>query len=139
MTPHLAPLTQKGDRAAVEIEAPAPTAWPMVLAAGVALMFAGLLTSVAVSVLGVALALAGCVGWFREVLPRPHEETLTVVPDEVRATTGRLKVERLPITAEQVRAWLPVHTYPISSGIKGGLAGGVALAGRGCRLGVVTG
>jgi len=27
-----------------------------------------------------------------------------------------------------VRAWLPLETYPISAGIKGGLAGGVAMA-----------
>jgi len=50
--------------AAVEIEVPASTAWPLVLAFGFTLMFAGLLTSASVSVLGVVLAVAGCVGWF---------------------------------------------------------------------------
>jgi hypothetical protein len=109
----------------------------MVLAAGVALMFAGLLTSVSVSVLGVVLALAGCVGWFREVLPYPHEEVLTVVPDIVRATTERREVERLPVAAEQVRAWLPVHTYPVSAGVKGGWAGSVAMAVLACAYGVL--
>ena len=49
------------------IEVPAPTAWPLVLAMGVTLMFAGLLTNMSVTVLGVALSLAGCGGWFREV------------------------------------------------------------------------
>jgi hypothetical protein len=136
-TPQSAPPVRQDDRAALEIEVPAPTAWPMVLATGVTLMFAGLLTSAAVSVLGVALALAGCVGWFREVLPLPHEEILTVVPDEVRVTTARRDVERLPVAAEQVRAWLPVHTYPVSSGIKGGWAGGVAMALLACAYGVV--
>jgi hypothetical protein len=135
--PQPAPPVRQDDRAALEIELPAPTAWPMVLATGVTLMFAGLLTSASVSVLGVALALAGCVGWFREVLPLPHEETLTVVPDEVRVTTVRREVERLPVTAEQVRAWLPVHTYPVSSGIKGGWAGGVAMALLACAYGVL--
>jgi hypothetical protein len=136
-TPQSAPPVRQDNRAALEIELPAPTAWPMVLATGVTLMFAGLLTSAAVSVLGVALALAGCVGWFREVLPLPHEEILTVVPDEVRVTTARRDVERLPVAAEQVRAWLPVHTYPVSSGIKGGWAGGVAMALLACAYGVV--
>src|SRR5262249_33286770 len=126
-----------GDRAAIEIELPAPTAWPMVLATGVALMFAGLLTSVSVSVLGVVLALAGCVGWFGEVLPHPHEVVLTVVPDVVRVTTERREVERLPVAAEQVRAWLPVHTYPISAGVKGGWAGSVAMAALACAYGVL--
>src|SRR5262245_6742169 len=131
------PPARPDDRAAVEIELPAPTAWPMVLSAGVALMFAGLLTSVSVSVLGVVLAAAGCVGWFREVLPHAHEEVLTVVPDEVRVTTARREVERIPVAAEQVRAWLPVHTYPISAGIKGGWAGSVAMAVLACAYGVL--
>jgi len=128
---------EMGDRAAVEIELPAPTAWPMVLAAGVTLIFAGLLTAASVSVLGVVLAIAGCVGWFREVLPRPHEVVLTVVPDEVRASTERRVVERLPVAAEQVRAWLPVHTYPVSAGVKGGWAGSVAMAVLACAYGVL--
>jgi len=133
-TPHAAPPF---DRTALEIELPAPTAWPIVLAAGVALMFAGLLTAATVSVLGVVLALAGCVGWFREVLPRPHEIVLTVVPDEVRVSTVRRAVERLPVAAEQVRAWLPVHTYPVSAGVKGGWAGSVAMAVLACAYGVL--
>ena len=56
------------------IDVPAPTAWPLVLALGFTLMFAGLLTNMSVTVLGVVLSLAGCVGWFREVLPGEHEE-----------------------------------------------------------------
>ena len=125
------------DRTALEIELPAPTAWPVVLAAGVTFMFAGLLTSASVSILGVFLAAAGCVGWFREVLPRPHEMVLTVVPDEVHVSTERRVVERLPVAAEQVRAWLPVHTYPVSAGVKGGWAGGVAMAVLACAYGVL--
>src|SRR5215470_15997081 len=116
---------------------PAPTAWPLILAAGVTLMFAGLLTAVSVSVLGVVLALAGCVGWFREVLPHAHEVVVTVVPETIRVTTGRRAVDRFPVAPEQVRAWLPVHTYPVSAGVKGGLAGGVAMAVLACAYGVL--
>lgn len=121
----------------MEIELPAPTAWPMVLATGVTLMWAGLLTSISVSLLGVVLALVGCVGWFRDVLPAPRVEILTVIPEDARVTTERRDVERLPVAAEQVRAWLPVHTYPVSSGIKGGWAGGVAMALLACAYGVL--
>jgi len=39
------------------IEVPAPTAWPFILAFGATLLFAGLVTSMSVSVLGAALAL----------------------------------------------------------------------------------
>src|SRR6266487_634740 len=101
--------------APVEIEVPASTAWPLVLAFGFTLMFAGLLTSASVSVLGVVLSVAGCVGWFREVFPHAHEEAVPVVPENIRITTERRTVERLPVAADQLRAWLPVHTYPISA------------------------
>src|SRR5499427_10434621 len=63
-----------------KIEVPAPTAWPFVLAFGCTLLFAGLVTSVSVSLLGAVLCLAGSIGWFREVFPQQHEETVPVVP-----------------------------------------------------------
>ena len=123
--------------AAREIEMPAPTAWPFILALGAALLFAGLVTSRSVSVLGAVFALAGCVGWFREVLPREHEETVVVVPEEIRLITDRRLVERIPVAPEQLRAWLPVHTYPVSAGLKGGLAGSVAMAVLACTYGIL--
>src|SRR6266571_3506319 len=123
--------------APVEIEVPASTAWPIVLAFGFTLMFAGLLTSVSVSVLGLVLGVAGCVGWFREVLPHEHEETVPVVPEEIYLTTERRTVERLPVPTHQLRAWLPLETYPVSAGMKGGLAGGAAMAVLACAYGVL--
>jgi len=121
----------------IEIEVPAPTAWPVVLAFGFTLMFAGLLTSASVSVLGVVLALAGCVGWFREVFPHEHEETVPVVPEDHVLTTSRPLIETVPVSPNLVRAWLPLKTYPISAGIKGGLAGGVAMAVLACIYGLI--
>jgi hypothetical protein len=122
-----------------ELELPAPTAWPFVLAFGSVLLFAGLVTYVPVSVLGALLVVAGSVGWFREVLPHEHEIVLPVVVEEFRPTTQRRVVERVPIAADadQVRAWLPVETYPISAGLKGGLAGSVAMAVVACSYGLL--
>ena len=124
-------------KAPVEIEAPASTAWPLVLAFGFTLMFAGLLTSASVSVLGVVLAVAGCVGWFREVFPHEHEETVPVTFEELRIATERVVVERVPVAPDLVRAWLPLETYPVSAGLKGGLAGGVAMAVLACTYGLI--
>src|SRR6266446_6950320 len=124
-------------RAPSEIKVPAGTAWPLVLAFGFTLVFAGLLTSVSVSVLGAVLAIAGCVGWFREVLPHEHEEVVSIVPEDVSVATRRRVVERLPVAPEQVRAWLPVETYPISAGVKGGLAGSIAMAALACLYGLL--
>jgi hypothetical protein len=120
-----------------EIEVPASTAWPFVLAFGFTLMFAGLLTSASVSILGVVLGVAGCVGWFRELFPHEQEETVPVVFEEHRILTERRVVERVPIAPALVRAWLPLETYPISAGIKGGLAGGVAMAVLACTYGLL--
>ena len=119
-----------------EIESPAPTAWPFILSFGFTLLFSGLVTSSSVTVLGAVLAVAGCIGWFREVFPREHEVAVPVIPDDFRASTERRVVDRFPI-AEQARAWLPVHTYPVSAGVKGGLAGSVAMAVLACAYGVL--
>jgi len=129
--------SERSPQAPDEIKAPASTSWPLVLAFGFTLMFAGLLTSVSVSVLGVVLVVAGCIGWFREVFPQEHEETVPVVFEEHRLTTERRVVERVPVAPDLVRAWLPIETYPVSAGIKGGLAGGVAMAVLACAYGLL--
>jgi hypothetical protein len=49
----------------------------------------------------------------------------------------RRVVERIPIAPDQLRAWLPVETYPISAGVKGGLAGSVAMAALACLFGLL--
>jgi hypothetical protein len=90
-----------------------------------------------VSVLGAALALAGCIGWFRAVFPHEQEEAVAVAPEEIRLTTDRQVVERIPVLPDQLRAWLPLQTYPVSAGIKGGIAGSVAMAVLACAYGVL--
>jgi hypothetical protein len=120
------------------VQLPAPTAWPIVLAFGVTLLSAGLVTSASVSILGAILTVTGCVGWFRDVLP--HEKHVTVrVAEQVPlvATTSRREIARLPIAPELPRALLPLETYPISAGIKGGIAGSVAMALLACLYGIL--
>jgi hypothetical protein len=124
-------------RAPRDIEVPASTAWPFLLAFGVALLFAGLVTSMSVSCLGALLSLVGSVGWFREVLPHEHEEVVPIFPEDIRLTTERRVVDRLPILPDQLRAWLPVRTYSIWAGVKGGLAGSIAMAILACAYGVL--
>ena len=60
------------------IEVPASTPWPIVLAFGITLLFAGLVTSGAISVLGAIVSIAGGIGWFRAVLPHEAHETVPV-------------------------------------------------------------
>jgi len=106
---------------------PAPTAWPFVLALGVALVFAGLLVGWAVSVLGAGLYLAGAVGWFGELFPLERHELVAVAP-EPAPEISRREVTRVRAAEDVKRAWLPLKVYPISAGVKGGLAGAVAMA-----------
>ncbi|HTT17485.1 MAG TPA: hypothetical protein VMG82_00985 [Candidatus Sulfotelmatobacter sp.] len=117
------------------IHLPAPAAWPIVLAFGVTLLFAGLVTNASVSILGAILALTGCVGWFREVLPHEKEETITAKAERVLVASPRREVERLRVAPELPRALLPLETYPVSAGIKGGLAGAAAMAVLACLYG----
>jgi hypothetical protein len=119
------------------IKLPAPTAWPIVFAFGITLLLAGLLTSPSVSILGAILAVTGCIGWFQDVLPHEMEETVEVKAEVFVITTPRREVERLPVAPELPRALLPLETYPVSAGIKGGLAGSVAMAVLACLYGVL--
>src|SRR5262245_6184444 len=111
------------------VELPAPTAWPIALALGVMLVVAGMLTNAAVSVLGAILALCGYVGWFRDVLPHEKMESVPVAHIPQRVSTSRRQVERVEFMQHDLhRARLPLEIYPVSAGIKGGVAGGVAMA-----------
>ena len=107
---------------------PAPTVWPLVLALGVALIFAGLLTGPAVSLLGAIFYVAGGVGWFREVFPHERQELMAVVPATKPEAVPARAVTRLRVASEVPRVWLPLKAHPISAGVKGGLAGAVAMA-----------
>jgi hypothetical protein len=122
---------------AEDLRAPAPTAWPIVLAFGFTLVFAGLLTNISISILGALLAVWGTVGWMREVLPQEHEISVVAEPEDATVTTPRWIVERFPFAEAQVRAWLPLETYPVSAGLKGGIVGSVAMAVIACAFGLL--
>src|SRR5215470_14013638 len=79
------------------IQVPASTGWPMVAAFGLTLMFAGLLTHVMVSGLGVVLLCAGLIGWFREVLPREAHDSVVLEKEEMVPTRPGPKVRHLEI------------------------------------------
>ena len=106
---------------------PSPTAWPMVLALGIALVLTGMVTSGVISVLGGVLAFAAMVGWFRQVLPHEAHESVEVSSEEVHVFSSRTLATRLPADATS-RKIIPVETFRITTGIKGGIAGGIAMA-----------
>jgi hypothetical protein len=119
------------------ITMPAPTAWPITLSFGFTLLMAGLVTSVSISILGAILLVAGCVGWFLEVFPQEKHIEVPIEKEDVVIGTSRREVARLDIAPELPRAYLPLETYPVSAGIKGGLAGSVAMAVCACLYGLL--
>jgi len=108
------------------VELPAPTGWPMILAFGVMLSFASLVTNAGIGVAGIALVICGCIGWFRQVLPQEHHEMVARAAAVREVVSARTSVARLEVS-ETHRAFLPIESYPIISGLKGGAAGGVAM------------
>lgn len=132
-------MSQDVESGVRDVRIPAPTAWPIVLAFGVTLIFAGLVTSAAVTVVGALLAALAAVGWFRDVLPEEAHETVRVRVTEAVPAVARRRVARLDVEADLHRAQLPLEIYPVSAGIKGGLAGGVVMALLAMGYGIVSG
>lgn len=113
------------------IEMPASTVWPMVLALGVTLGCAGLVTHLVVTIVGAVLSLAGIVGWWCQVLPVEQVERVPLRPAAARARAivpSSASVERLSLGEGGHRARIPVEVQPLSAGITGGVIGGVAMA-----------
>lgn len=109
----------------------------MLFALGITLAFAGMVTSVTVSVVGIVIAVAGAVSWFTEVLPVEREETLTVVPESIVVVQAKLPVDYLQVGEKLNRAVLPLAIYPYTAGIRGGIAGGAVMAVLAAMQGII--
>src|SRR5262249_55018829 len=121
------------------VEVPAPTPWPMVTSFGLALLLAGLVTSLAVSVVGLGGILCGAAGGLREVLPASEEELVAIgpKPEPILARSTR-KVAHLQPGAEGHRVYIPVAVHPYSAGLFGGVLGGVGMAIIACLYGLIA-
>jgi hypothetical protein len=108
------------------VQLPAPTAWPMVLALGISLMLGGMVTHWVISLLGLVMVVPAIVGWFFEVLPEEHHVYVDVHTDVVEIKSTRETLAQLPL-GERHRKLLPVETFSMMSGVKGGIAGGLAM------------
>ncbi len=122
------------------IQLPAPTFWPMVLAFGLTLVGAGLVTHWSVSAVGLIIVMYGVNGWWHNVIPNEeHEE----VPIDVRLRPAPILVEsrsvvRMRPGEDQHRQLVPETVQPYSAGMWGGLAGGAAMAALACLYGLVV-
>ncbi len=133
------PETERAMRSHDTVEVPASTPWPFVTAFGLALLFAGLVTSLAVSVVGAVVLLWGAVGWFRVVMPVQQEESVKVVRTlSVTVTSSTRRVDHLQPGAGGHRIRIPVQVHPYSAGLLGGAFGGVGMAIIACLYGFLA-
>jgi len=105
---------------------PASTAWPLLLAFGVTLCFASLVTSAGVGFAGLVLVGCGVAGWARECLPYEHHEMVSLTARRFVPSSPRTRVAHIQVS-EVHRAFLPVESYPVISGLRGGIAGGIVM------------
>lgn len=122
------------------IELPAPTSWPILLAFGLSLLLAGLVTNIAVSAVGLLVVLFSAVGLWKDVFPHPHHVFVPAKPESEQAapikTSGR-SVQSLHLGEEGHRVRVPVEIHSYSSGVYGGLAGGFVMAVLALLYGIV--
>lgn len=112
--------------AAEGVVLPVPTVWPLVLALGVSLAIAGMVTHWAISAVGAILVVRSAVGWFFEVLPHEHHVTVPTSAEIIPIVSTRETRAQLPLDARH-RKLLPIETFSIWAGVKGGIVGGIAM------------
>jgi hypothetical protein len=120
--------SQSPDRATTLM--PRPTAAPLVLALGMAILAAGVPLGMVFFVVGAVVVGAGLSIWVAQLLPgRGHvHESLAEPARRPRPITGTLGgVERLQQGMPGYRLRLPQDVHPISAGIKGGIVGSVVM------------
>jgi hypothetical protein len=123
----------------IAVDLPAPTAWPMVFALGVALIFAGLLSSAFVAIAGGVLMLLAAAGWWRQVLPDERHEHVPITTDVVaEAPRAVIPVEYIRAGREHHRLHIPSEIKPYSAGVRGGFVGAIAMAGVAMFFGQIS-
>jgi len=89
-------------------------------------MLAGMVTHWAISLLGLVMAVPAIIGWFFAVLPHEHHVYVDVHADVVEIQSTRETLAHMPLD-ERHRKLLPLETFSVMSGVKGGIAGGLAM------------
>lgn len=128
---------QTGDRETIEL--PSSTAYPLTLALGVTLLAAGLVTQLVISGVGFMLLLIAAVGWARQVFTPAGESVVVIEPAARPVPRAKRRVEALRPGLPGHRMRIPEKVHPYSAGAKGGLVGGVVMAGTALLYGLLSG
>ncbi len=121
------------------IELPAPTPWPMAFGLSIALLFAGVVTTPYVSMVGGVLFLTAAVGWWRQVLPAERHEQVEVRGEVTEpAFIPRGEVERIRVGQAGHRVRRISRTRPFSAALRGGIVGAIGMAAVACLFGLLS-
>src|SRR4051812_8608177 len=121
---------------------PRPTAAPLVLSLGLALLAAGVVTSPAFLLVGASVLVVGLGTWVAELLPgrghvQEHFAERARRPRGVRGEPGTVTQLRAGMPGYRMR--LPERVHPISAGIKGGIVGGLVMPAPALAYGLLSG
>lgn len=124
------------------VEMPAPTVCPLLLALGICLVFAGLATSLVLTVVGAVLSVMAGVWWVGQLRPEAGTIREEFVPAAERPrpmvmTLGG--VEEMKTGMPGSRLHLPEKMHPYSAGVRGGVVGGLAMTLPAFAYGLVSG
>ena len=108
------------------VNLPTPTIWPFILAFGISLAITGLVTHWVITLLGICLIVPAVVGWFSQVLPHEQHEPVAVSTEVITLSSDRIASVHHAV-AQGRREVEPLESYSVWVGVKGGLAGGVAM------------
>jgi len=142
MTSDAPRMPQPEDSAAPgSVEMPRPTAAPVVVAAGLTLLGAGVALGPLFLFVGAVLLVAALAIWIAQLLPgRGHvQEPLAEAarrPPTVIGEPGGVEHMRPGMPGYRLR--LPQAVHPISAGLKGGLVGGAAMPVPALLWGILT-
>lgn len=109
------------------VEMPAPTFWPLVMAAAITLLGMGFVTSWLFTIVGVVVFVLALSKWLSLLLPgcgHVHEE----FEQRPQPIQPHGEVEHLRAGMAGHRLSYPEKVHPYSAGVKGGIVGGIAMS-----------
>lgn len=119
---------------------PAPTVWPMVLAVGITLLAAGLVTNWLLAAIGMVLNVLAVVRWLQELQPEVGEMAEARAGTQPRAIVPAAdRVESLRPGIAGYRMQLPEKMHPYSAGVRGGIIGGLVMPIPALAYGIISG
>ncbi|REK10230.1 MAG: hypothetical protein DWQ37_16615 [Planctomycetota bacterium] len=123
------------------VDMPRPTAAPIVLAVGIALILAGWALNITFIIVGAVIFVAGLGGWIAQLLPgRGHAlEPFETVRGRALVTGEPGRVAQLRQGMPGYRLRMPEKVHPISAGIKGGILGGIIMPLPAMLYGLISG